>query len=89
MTLLDATAVYMDVIRDMAVLDLQINNEKVLKKHLESYRKRFKAGELTRTDVAQSEARVSGGIYQNTIRLSIGTAKIFLKKIPVKQFFFS
>ena len=59
-TLLDATAVYMDVIRDMAVLDLQINNEKVLKKHLESYRKRFKAGELTRTDVAQSEARVSG-----------------------------
>ncbi len=59
-TLLDATAVYMDVIRDMAVLDLQISNEKVLKKHLESYRKRFKAGELTRTDVAQSEARVSG-----------------------------
>ena len=59
-TLLDATAVYMDVIRDMAVLDLQVNNEKVLKKHLESYRKRFKAGELTRTDVAQSEARVSG-----------------------------
>ena len=59
-TLLDATAVYMDVIRDKAVLDLQINNEKVLKKHLESYRKRFKAGELTRTDVAQSEARVSG-----------------------------
>lgn len=59
-TLLDATAVYMDVIRDKAVLDLQISNEKVLKKHLESYRKRFKAGELTRTDVAQSEARVSG-----------------------------
>lgn len=61
-TLLDATAVYMDVIRDMAVLQLQISNEKVLKKHLESYRKRFKAGELTRTDVAQSEARVSGAI---------------------------
>ena len=58
--LLDATAVYMNVIRDKAVLDLQINNEKVLKKHLESYRKRFEAGELTRTDVAQSEARVSG-----------------------------
>ncbi len=61
-TLLDATAVYMDVIRDKAVLDLQISNEKVLKKHLESYRKRFKAGELTRTDVAQSEARVSGAV---------------------------
>lgn len=61
-TLLDATSVYMDVIRDEAVLQLQISNEKVLKKHLESYKKRFKAGELTRTDVAQSEARVSGAV---------------------------
>lgn len=59
-TLLDAVAVYMDVIRDKAVLDLQINNEKVLARHLESYKKRFNAGELTRTDVAQSEARLSG-----------------------------
>ncbi len=58
--LLDAAAVYMDVLRDRAVLDLQINNEKVLKKHLASYKKRFQAGELTRTDVAQSEARLSG-----------------------------
>ncbi len=59
-TLLDAVSVYMDVIRDKAVLKLQINNEKVLKRHLDSYQKRFKAGELTRTDVAQSEARLSG-----------------------------
>lgn len=58
--LLDAASVYMDVLRDRAVLDLQINNEKVLKEHLASYKKRFEAGELTRTDVAQSEARLSG-----------------------------
>ncbi len=58
--LLQTAAAYMDVIRDKAVLDLQENQEKVLKKHLDSYRKRFKAGELTRTDVAQSEARASG-----------------------------
>lgn len=58
--LLDATAVYMDVIRDAAVLELQKNNEKVLRQHLNSYRKRFKAGELTRTDVSQAEARLSG-----------------------------
>lgn len=58
--LLDAVSVYMDVLRDRAVLDLQINNEKVLKEHLASYKKRFEAGELTRTDVAQSEARLSG-----------------------------
>lgn len=58
--LLDAVSVYMDVLRDRAVLDLQINNEKVLKEHLASYKKRFEAGELTRTDVAQSEARLAG-----------------------------
>ena len=58
--LLDAVSVYMDVLRDRAVLDLQINNEKVLREHLASYKKRFEAGELTRTDVAQSEARLSG-----------------------------
>ena len=58
--LLQTASVYMDVIRDKAVLQLQENQEKVLKTHLESYRKRFKAGSLTRTDVAQSEARASG-----------------------------
>ena len=58
--LLQTVMVYMDVIRDKAVLELQENQEKVLKKHLDSYRKRFKAGSLTRTDVAQSEARAAG-----------------------------
>ena len=58
-SLLDAVAVYMDVIRDTAVLELTKNNEEVLKKHLESTRKKFKVGDLTRTDVAQSEARLS------------------------------
>lgn len=58
--LLDAVSVYMDVLRDRAVLQLQISNEKVLKEHLASYKKRFEAGELTRTDVAQSEARLAG-----------------------------
>lgn len=58
--LLDTVAVYMDVIRDKAVLDLKENQEKVLKEHLASYKKRFKAGDLTKTDVAQSEARASG-----------------------------
>ncbi len=58
--LLDTVAVYMDVIRDKAVLELQEHQEKVLKEHLASYKKRFNAGDLTRTDVAQSEARASG-----------------------------
>lgn len=58
-SLLDAVAVYMDVIRDEAVLELNKNNEEVLKRHLASTKKKFQVGDLTRTDVAQSEARLS------------------------------
>jgi TolC family type I secretion outer membrane protein len=49
----------MDVWRDEAVLQLNINNEKVLTRQLEATRDRFDVGELTRTDVAQSESRLS------------------------------
>lgn len=57
--LLDAVIAYMDVWRDEAVLRLNINNEKVLARQLEATNDRFEVGELTRTDVAQSEARLS------------------------------
>ena len=58
--LLDTATVYMDVIRDEAVLKLQKNQEKVLKEHLASYEKKFKAGVLTKTDVSQAKARSAG-----------------------------
>ena len=58
--LLQAVAAYMNVVRDKAVLGLRENNENVLKQHLKSYRQRYKVGDLTRTDVAQSEARSEG-----------------------------
>lgn len=54
-----AAAVYMDVVRDQAVLKLNINNEKVLKRQLEAARDRFRVGEVTRTDVAQAESRLA------------------------------
>jgi TolC family type I secretion outer membrane protein len=57
--LLSAVRAYMDVWRDEAVLQLNINNEKVLTRQLEATRDRFDVGELTRTDVAQSESRLS------------------------------
>ncbi len=59
-TLLNAVAAYMNVIRDEGVVDLNRNNVEVLKRQLEATRDRFQVGELTRTDVAQSEARLSG-----------------------------
>ena len=57
--LLSAVIAYMDVWRDQDVLRLNVNNEKVLARQLEATQDRFDVGELTRTDVAQSEARLS------------------------------
>jgi TolC family type I secretion outer membrane protein len=41
------------------VLELNINNERVLARELEATQDRFEVGELTRTDVAQAESRLS------------------------------
>ena len=56
---LDAVTAYMDVMRGRAVLDLALNNEERLKRQLEAARDRFEVGEVTRTDVAQAESRLS------------------------------
>ncbi len=57
--LLSAVTAYADVWRDQSVLELNLNNEQVLARQLEATRDRFEVGELTRTDVAQSESRLS------------------------------
>ena len=53
----EAVAAYMDVIRDRAIVELNQNQVKVLATNLEASRDRFQIGDVTRTDVAQSEAR--------------------------------
>lgn len=58
-TLLNAVQAYMNVIRDVSVVELNRNNVEVLKRQLEATTDRFRVGELTRTDTAQSEARLS------------------------------
>ncbi len=58
--LLNSAVAYVDVISQRAVLELQKNQEQVLARHLKSYQKRFEVGDLTKTDVAQSEARLEG-----------------------------
>lgn len=55
---------YMDVIRDEAIVRLNQQNVKVLQTNLEATRDRFQVGDLTRTDVAQSEARLAGAQSQ-------------------------
>lgn len=57
--LFDAVTAYSDVWRDQSVLQLQINNERVLARQLEATKDRFEVGEVTITDVAQSESRLS------------------------------
>ena len=46
-------------IRDRAIVELNANQVKVLGTNLEATQDRFQIGDLTRTDVAQSEARLS------------------------------
>jgi outer membrane protein len=61
--LLAATA-YMDVVRDQAIVRLQENNVNVLTNQLRATRDQFNVGEVTRTDVAQAEARRAASISQ-------------------------
>ena len=65
----DAVSAYMDVIRDRAIVELNQNQVKVLGTNLEASRDRFQIGDVTRTDVAQSEAR------QALARSSLETAR--------------
>jgi outer membrane protein len=50
---------YMDVIRDSAIVGLNQKNVAVLRTNLQATSDRFEIGDLTRTDVAQSEARLA------------------------------
>lgn len=52
-------AAYMDVILNEALVTLSANNVEVLGVNLEATSDRFQIGDLTRTDVAQSESRLA------------------------------
>lgn len=55
----DVATAYMNVVRDQAVLALRTQNKAVIERQLEATRHRFEVGELTRTDIAQAEARLA------------------------------
>ena len=60
----DVVSAYMDVVRDQAIVDLNGKQVDVLGTNLQATKDRFQVGDLTRTDVAQSEARLSGARSQ-------------------------
>jgi outer membrane protein len=57
--LLQVATAYLDVLQYQAVVDLQRNNVQVLTRQLDATNDRFRVGEITRTDVAQSEASLA------------------------------
>ncbi|MCA3597067.1 MAG: TolC family outer membrane protein [Methylobacterium sp.] len=79
-TLLDAVTAYMNVLRDTAILSLRQNNVNVLAEQVRQTKDRFAVGEVTRTDVAQAEARLAGSrselaISQSNLRGSVARFK--------------
>lgn len=57
--LFSAVEAYVNVVRDQSIVRLRQNNISVLNEQLRATRDRFDVGEVTRTDVAQAEARLS------------------------------
>ncbi|MCB5425394.1 TolC family outer membrane protein [Altererythrobacter sp. CC-YST694] len=67
---------YMDVILNEAIVNLSANNVDVLSVNLQATQDRFEIGDLTRTDVAQSESRLAlaqGNL--RTARANLSSAK--------------
>lgn len=58
--LLQSVTAYLDVLRDQALVELNRNNEQVLRRQLQAANDRFRVGEITKTDVAQAESRLAG-----------------------------
>jgi len=81
-TLLDAVTSYMDVVRDQAIVRLREGNVRVLSEQLKATEDRFEVGEVTKTDVAQAEARRSGSDSQLSLAQSnIKTSRASYQRI--------
>lgn len=62
--LLDTLTAYVDVMRDREVIAIRKNSIRLLQGQLVQAEDRFDVGDITRTDVALSEARLEGGQAQ-------------------------
>jgi outer membrane protein len=80
--LLSAATIYMDYLRDAAIVEVQKSNVRVLEQTLKQTRDRFNVGEVTRTDVAQSEAQLAAGRTQLlTAESNLVTTKANFRRI--------
>src|SRR6202048_2409064 len=80
--LLAAATIYMDYLRDAAIVEVQRSNVRVLEQTLKQTQDRFNVGEVTRTDVAQSEAQLAAGRTQLlTAESNLVTTKANFRRI--------
>jgi outer membrane protein len=80
--LLSAATIYMDYLRDAAIVEVQKSNVRVLEQTLKQTRDRFNVGEVTRTDVAQSEAQLAAGRTQElTAESNLTTTRSNFRRI--------
>lgn len=71
--LFNAVQAYMNVVRDRQILGLRQKNVGFLQQQLNASDARFKAGELTRTDVAQARASLSGA--RGSVAIALANVK--------------
>ncbi len=69
-TLLDTVRAYVDVVRDQAIVRIRDANVSVLSRELEAAEMRRAAREVTRTDVAQAQARRARAISDSDLAKS-------------------
>lgn len=80
--LLAGATIYMDYLRDSAIVEVQKSNVRVLEQTLKQTRDRFNVGEVTRTDVAQSEAQLAAGRTQQlTAESNLTTTRSNFRRI--------
>jgi outer membrane protein len=80
--LLAGATIYMDYLRDAAIVEVQRSNTRVLEQTLKQTRDRFNVGEVTRTDVAQSEAQLAAGKTQQlTAESNLNTTRSNFRRI--------
>jgi outer membrane protein len=80
--LLAAATIYMDYLRDAAIVEVQRSNVRVLEQTLKQTKDRFNVGEVTRTDVAQSEAQLAAGRTQQlTAESNLTTTRSNFRRI--------
>jgi outer membrane protein len=80
--LLSAATIYMDYLRDSAIVAVNQSNVRVLEQTLKQTRDRFNVGEVTRTDVAQSEAQLAAGKTQLlTAEANLNTTRANFRRI--------